>query len=157
TVDLSFSSDEPYQRWYYTEILSHDAKAILLDRLNDGGALLSDHDWTRQIGVVVAGSAATDGHVARCTVKFSTRQAAEDEYQDVKAGIRTKVSVGYTINKYEYDEKEETLTATEWEPLEISLVAIPADTSVGVGRSRGRADDEETKCDCGDPDCDDPD
>lgn len=148
TVSLSFSSDEPYDRYFYSEILSHDKKAILLDRLNDGGALLSDHDWQRQIGVVVAGTAKTDGHVARCDVKFSTRQAAEDEYQDVIAGIRTKVSVGYTINKYEYDEKEETLTATEWEPLEISLVAIPADTSVGVGRSLERAPE------CDDPECD---
>jgi HK97 family phage major capsid protein len=145
TVEIAFSSDEPYERWFYTEILSHDAKAIMLKRLNNGGALLKDHDTRQQIGVVVPGSAKTDGHVARCTVKFSQRQLAQDEFQDVLDGIRSKISVGYEIHKFEYDEKSETLTATLWEPLENSTVAIPADDSVGVGRSltedRGPATD----------------
>jgi HK97 family phage major capsid protein len=154
TVEIAFSSDEPYERYFYTEILSHDAKAIMLKRLNNGGALLKDHDTRQQIGVVVPGTAKSDGHVGRCTVKFSKKQLAQDEFQDVLDGIRTKISVGYEIHKYEYAEKEETLTATLWEPLENSLVAIPADDSVGVGRSKDTGDGEDPACD--NPDCEDP-
>jgi len=134
TVDLSFSSDMAGERYFYTEVLSHKDGAIKLDRLNSGGALLKDHDTRTQVGKVVEGTAETDGKKARATVKFSKRQIAEDEFQDVVDGIRQLVSVGYEIHKYEYDEKSETLTATLWEPLEISLVSIPFDTTVGVGR-----------------------
>jgi len=45
------------------------------------------------------------------------------------------VSVGYRIHKTEVDEKTEVYTVRKWSPLEVSLVSIPADKTVGVGRS----------------------
>src|SRR5690554_1411904 len=68
TVDLSFSSDTPYERYFYTEVLSHKKGAVLLNRLNDGGAFLSDHDTRKQIGAFVAGSVRIDGNKCRGTV-----------------------------------------------------------------------------------------
>lgn len=159
TIDLSIATDAPYDRWYYTEILSHEKGAVRLGRLNDGGAFCSDHDTRRQIGAFVPGTVRIEDHKTRGLVKFSERKAADDEWKDVLAGIRTKTSVGYIIHKYEYDEKTDTLTAIDWEPLEGSLVAVPADTDTGTDReldlAGGRAD--EACSVCGDPDCADPD
>lgn len=143
TVDLAFASETPIERWYGTEVLRCDGGAVMLSRLNAGGALLSDHNTRAQVGAVVSGTARTDSdRVCRATVKFSQRQAGADEFQDVQDGIRTQVSVGYMVHKYEVDEDTNTYTATRWEPLEISLVSIAADVvGSGVGREfeAGRA------------------
>ena len=52
TFEFSCSSEAPYQRGSYVEILSHEPGAIKLDRLNDGAALLFNHDWDELIGVI---------------------------------------------------------------------------------------------------------
>jgi hypothetical protein len=44
------------------------------------------------------------------------------------------VSVGYRVHEWEKRGKDDMI-ATKWEPLEISIVSVPADASVGVGRS----------------------
>jgi len=143
TADLAFASETPIERWYGTEVLRCDGGAVMLSRLNAGGALLSDHNTRAQVGAVVSGSARADSdRVCRATVKFSQRQAGADEFQDVQDGIRTQVSVGYMVHKYEVDEDTNTYTATRWEPLEVSLVSIAADVvGSGVGREfeAGRA------------------
>ncbi|KQP39673.1 hypothetical protein ASF44_08045 [Pseudorhodoferax sp. Leaf274] len=60
-------------------------------------------------------------------------------FADVVDGIRRHVSVGYVIHQAVATEVRDsgvdTYTATDWEPLEVSLVSVPADASVGVGRS----------------------
>jgi HK97 family phage major capsid protein len=76
-----------------------------------------------------------DDRVCRATVKFSQRQTGFDEFRDVQQGIRTQVSVGYIVHEYTVDNDTETYTATRWEPLEISTVAIAADVvGSGIGR-----------------------
>jgi HK97 family phage major capsid protein len=90
-----------------------------------------------QIGVVEQINLGAD-RVARAVVRFGKSARAEEIYQDVKDGIRSNVSVGYVINEMVSDGKQgdrEIYRATRWMPLEISIVSIPADTSVGVGRS----------------------
>jgi HK97 family phage major capsid protein len=61
---------------------------------------------------------------------------AQEIFQDVVDGIRGNVSVGYRVNKMERSasNKDEYLVRS-WSPLEVSVVSIPADQSVGVGRS----------------------
>jgi HK97 family phage major capsid protein len=144
TVEIAFASQTPIDRWYGTEILQCDPASVMLDRLNNGGALLLNHDTGAQVGVVVAGTARADSDgVCRATVKFSQRQAGLDEFQDVKDGIRTQISVGYLVHEYISNEDTETYTATRWEPLEVSTVAIAADVvGSGVGRTldAGRSD-----------------
>ena len=52
TVEVAFSSEEPVRRWFGDEVLSHAQGAVDLSRLNGGGAVLFNHDWDDQIGVI---------------------------------------------------------------------------------------------------------
>lgn len=145
TVDVAFSSEAPVQRWFGIEVLDHSPGAADLTRLNNGGALLDNHDTDCQIGVVVPGSAQIGvDKIGRATVLFSRSQSGMEMMQDVMDGIVTNCSVGYQINEMvettttDADGDEDTVCrVTSWTPLEISLVAIPADPTVGVGRSEG--------------------
>ncbi|MEO1221840.1 MAG: hypothetical protein AAFY42_10890, partial [Pseudomonadota bacterium] len=135
TVELSFSSEEPYQRWWGTEILDHKGSSIRLGRLNDGGALLMDHNHRDQVGVIER--AWTKGRKGYALVRFGRSARAEEIFQDVRDGIRKLVSVGYRVHELVLEKAKdglETYRATDWEPYEISLVAVPADSTVGVGR-----------------------
>lgn len=137
TVPLAFSSETPYERYFGTEILDHTPAAVRLGRLDDAGAVLLDHDTTRHVGVVEKVAIGTD-RVGRAIVRFGKSAEAEAAFQDVQDGIRKHVSVGYFIHRMVMEEQTdgvETYRVTDWEPIEISLVAIPADPSVGVGRA----------------------
>ena len=138
-VRLAFSSEEPVERSFGMEVLSHDADAIDLDFLGSGRApLLLDHDLGRQIGVVENVTVDSDRR-GRAVVRFGKGALSREVLDDVVDGVRANVSVGYRINELEResdreDEGLETFVARRWTPLEVSIVAIPADTSVGVGR-----------------------
>lgn len=135
TIELSFSSESPVDRWFGTEILDHSPASVRLDRLNDGAALLVDHNTRDHVGVVE--SASVDNRRGRAVVRFGSSERATEIYNDVADGIRRLVSVGYRIHKMvnDGDPEDETFRATDWEPHEISIVAVPADASVGVGRT----------------------
>ena len=135
TVELSFSSEEPYERWWGVEILDHGKSAVELGRLNGSAALLMDHNIRDQVGVVE--KAWLNGRKGRALVRFGKSARADEIFNDVKDGIRKLVSVGYRIKKLVLEKEEDgecTYRALEWEPYEISLVSVPADTTVGVGR-----------------------
>lgn len=137
TVELSFSSEEPYKRWFGIEILDHEPSAVRLGRLRDGGALLLDHTAERHIGVVEQVSIGAD-RVGRAVVRFGRGELASEVFQDVQDGIRKHVSVGYLVHRMVLEEEtdsEETYRVTDWEPFEVSLVAVPADATVGIGRA----------------------
>ena len=145
TVELAFASDVPcphfsYRLWDFIDVkLSMDTGAMRADRLRSGAALLADHDPTDQIGVVESFSVDTKDGKARAKVRFSKSARGEEIYQDVLDGIRRNVSVGFSIHKLVLEEENEDgndlYRADDWEPFEISIVSIPADISVGVGRS----------------------
>ena len=151
TVELSFASETPVDRWYGQEILDCAEKSCDLSRLKDGAPLLHNHNPSEQIGVVEDARMHED-RKGRATVRFSRSQKGEEAFQDVIDGIRRKVSVGYQVNKMEPDndaaevaktgvkpKEEEELPMfriTSWVPYELSLVSLPADNSVGVGRSQ---------------------
>lgn len=137
TVEIAFSSEAPYERAFGMEVLRHNRESVMLNRLERGAAVLVNHDSDDQVGVVQAARIDEDG-VGRAVIRFSRSQRGEEIYQDVKDGIRQLVSVGYRIHDYEIQERKgepDLVTVTRWEPYELSIVAIPADTSVGVGRS----------------------
>ncbi len=138
TVELSFSSEISVDRFFGSEILDHSSGSVVLDWINSGRApLLADHDPAMQIGVVEKAEIGKD-RVGRAVVRFGKSAQAESYFQDVKDGIRGNISVGYRIHQMLIEESAngvETYRASKWEPLEISLVSIPADQSVGVGRS----------------------
>ncbi len=146
TVELAFSSEEPYGRWFGTEILDHDKKSIRLGRLKNGGPLLLDHDTRSHVGVIESVDIGPD-RVGRAVVRFGRSAAAEEAFNDVKDGIRKHVSVGYRVHKMRLEEEgadgaESTYRVTDWEPLEVSIVAVPADATVGIGRSDDSSDHE---------------
>ncbi len=137
TVEIAFSSEAPVERYFGTEILDHSPKSVRLGRLNNGGAVLVEHDRNRQIGVIVSARIDAD-RVGRAVIRFGKSALAEEIFHDVMVGIRRLVSVGYRNHKTETETKTagvETVRVTDWEPFEISLVAIPADETVGVGRN----------------------
>ncbi len=137
SIDMAFSSETPVERWFGQEILSHDAGAVRMNRLKDGAPLLLQHDPDRQIGVIVASRIDQD-KTGRATVRFSKSAAADEILQDVTDGIRSKVSVGYRVHNIILEESGDDgdkYRVTDWEPMELSIVSIPADNAVGVGRA----------------------
>lgn len=142
-IELSFSSEEPYTREYWdgekeTEILGHAQNEVRLDFLASGNApFLEQHNHEKQIGVI--GSAVIDPSAkkGRAVIRFSSGKAGEEAYKDVLEGIRKNISVGYRVHKVRILEEEPghvTYRAVDWEPFEISLVSVPADKTVGIGR-----------------------
>lgn len=137
TVELAFASDAPYERWWGVEILDCTASAVNLERLNNRHPLLLDHNTRDQIGVVEKAWVDSD-RKCRALVKFSRSARAEEIFQDVIDGIRELVSVGYSIDDMVLESRtDETATyrVTNWTPFEVSIVSVPADASVGIGRS----------------------
>ncbi|MBF0448698.1 MAG: HK97 family phage prohead protease [Magnetococcales bacterium] len=142
---LSFSSDEPYLRasWFddpWMETLGHDVGEIDLSRLSDGAPLLFNHDrFTRENFIGVVEKAWTEGNKGFATVRLSQGSHVDTIWSDVKNKILRNVSVGYkilerTLTKANKEGPDE-YRVTSWLPMEVSLVTVPADQSVGVGRS----------------------
>jgi HK97 family phage major capsid protein/HK97 family phage prohead protease len=134
TYEFPFSSETPVARYFGNEVLSHETKAADLSRLNDGAPLLFNHDVDRVIGVVEA--ARIDENLKRgyARVRFSNNSFAQEVLADVKDGILRNVSFGYSIDKME-ERGSGNFVATAWSPYEVSLVAIGADPTIGIGRS----------------------
>lgn len=152
-VELAFSSEAPYSRIYtdqngdpveLKEILVHDKDAVDLSVLNDKASLLFNHEFDNHIGVVVPGSARIDEDgVGRALVQFSkVGQLANETFEKVKEGTMSKVSVGYTVQEGYADFSKGVYFVSRWQPYEISIVSVPADSSVGVGRSLNTITDE---------------
>lgn len=136
TVNIAVSSELAVGRSFGNEILVHEQGAIDMAFLASGRApLLLDHDMEKQIGVIESVELSAD-KVLRAKVRFGRSALAQEVFQDVVDGIRSNVSVGYRVNKMERSPMEkDTYLVRSWSPLEVSVVSIPADPSVGVGRS----------------------
>jgi HK97 family phage major capsid protein len=137
TVEVAFSSEEPVPRWFGSEVLDHGPGAVDMSRLLDGAAVLWNHNTDVQIGVVESAEVGSDRR-SRAVLRFGRGARSEEIFRDVIDGVIRHVSVGYSIRAIKTEEKEgeaDVVTVTEWQPFEISLVAVPADGSVGVGRS----------------------
>ena len=136
-IQIAFSSEEPYERFFGMEVLSHDPQSVRLGRLNGGGAVLVNHDHDDQVGVVDRAWLDADGK-CRADIRFSKSKRGKEIQEDVEDGIRQLVSVGYRIHDYDVTENREgpdDVLVTDWEPYEVSIVSVPADPTVGVGRS----------------------
>lgn len=146
TVELAFSSEAEVKRWFGIEILDHTPGAMRDGRLRDGAAVLVNHDWDDQVGVVESISVDADRR-GRAVVRFGNGVRASEIWQDVVDGIRRHVSVGYTVHGIKLVEERDgtdVYRINDWEPFEISLVAVPADPSVGVGRGMEKPPEERT-------------
>lgn len=137
TVELSFSSEEPVERWFGYEVLGHQPGEVDLSRLMNSGAFLMDHSARDHRGAIE--KAWLDGATGRAIVRLSRSERGEELFNDIKDGIRPHISVGYRILELLHVKRDENgndwYRATKWAPYEISSVSVPADTTVGVGRS----------------------
>ena len=139
-VELSFSSELPVERHFGIEILDHSPGAVDLSRLNNGsGPLLWNHDPSELVGRVSKAWVSGD-RKARASVRFGNSTRAKELWTDVQDGIIETVSVGYRILETRTEKKDgqEVYRAVKWQPLEISLVSVPADVGVGIHRSASR-------------------
>ncbi|HBR5257769.1 TPA: phage major capsid protein [Klebsiella pneumoniae] len=144
TYEIAFSSETPVERQIQdeygqpvtvNEILVHDGPENAdLTRINNGAALLFNHNFDNHLGIVIPGSVRIDAdRVGRAVVKFSKHgQLAQEVQAKVDEGTISKISFGYDINEYEL--KGDDLIVTHWAPYEISFVTVPADDKVGLGR-----------------------
>ena len=142
TVNLAFSSEEPYDRSFGTEILSHNPEDVDFSFIASGRApLLLNHDLEKQIGVIEEAKISDADKVGRAVVRFGKSKLADEVFRDVIDGIRSNVSVGYEIMKMDKvkgddEDEDKPKYRVNWKPLEASIVSVPADSTVGVGRSR---------------------
>ena len=155
-VTVSFSSEQPVDRWWGPEILAHDESSVNLDRLNQIGVALFNHDRGYVIGKVE--NAQCDAAEKRCyaDIIFDKDDWAEYIYQKVQSGTLKGVSVGYSVDVWEEVMpnkmssngrfKGPCYVATRWTPLEISIVSIPADETVGVGREMDESFTDPANC-----------
>ena len=133
TMQFPFSSEYPVARYYGNEVLSHEPGHCDMTRMSGGAPLLYNHDPDRVIGVVERGYISEDEKRGYAKVRFSMNEKAQEILADIRDGILRGISFGYSIEKME--EREDGFVATNWRPYEVSVVSIPADPTVGIGRS----------------------
>jgi HK97 family phage prohead protease len=132
-ITFALSSEEPVERYFGTEILSHEKSAIRMGRISKRAMpLLFNHSPGDPIGMVESGEI-RGGRLHVEATLFDTERARE--VAAMLAGGLRNVSVGYRIHDAEEDRKSGEFRVTDWEPYEASIVTIPADPTVGLGRS----------------------
>lgn len=138
-LEFSASSETPVMRGWEREVLSHASESVNMERMQTGAPVLFAHDDRIPIGVVR--SARIDGRRLRVSMQWSKNARAREIRQDVEDGVIRGVSIGYSIERSEVTAAGDppTVTATRWTPHEVSIVAVPADTTVGIGRSAERS------------------
>ena len=133
TYTFPFSSEFGVARSFGNEVLSHEAGAANLARLQDSAPLLWNHDPNKVVGVVERAWIDEQSKRGYSTVRFSRNAFAQEILADVKDGVLRNVSFAYEIN--DMQQRAEDFVATKWTPYEVSIVSIPADPTVGVGRA----------------------
>lgn len=149
TVELTYTTGAKVKRFdyrsgeFFEQELSLEPGAVRLERLKAGAPLLNSHwDMTLEdvVGVVL------DADETTAKVKFSERDSVEPIWRDVKDGIIKNVSVGFHIHRNEDVTPEGSSIrikrAVDWEPVEISLVPVPADAGAQVRRMEAHKEDE---------------
>lgn len=151
-MTISASSETPYlrQSWWddpWIEVLGHKKGECDLSRFDGGaGVLLANHDRYTAVGDTPLASigaieaARLTGGQLEVDIAISRREALADLRQDIADGLVRNVSIGYLINervltRQGKDGEADEYRVTNWMPFEVSLVDIPADASVGLGRS----------------------
>lgn len=148
-VVLSFSSEEPYMRFFGLEILDHSEGACDLSRLSEVGVLLFNHNTDRVIGKIE--KVWIEKNRGYAEVSFDEDEDSEIIYQKVKSGTLKCTSVWYAVKDWEEVPKGKKSDdgrfdgpcsiAKKWMPYEVSIVSVPADATVGVGRNQEKSNE----------------
>jgi len=137
TVSASLSSEYPVRRQDGEEVLSHKTGAVDLSRAPL--PLLCSHNSAALPVGVVEGLTVANGKL-KGEIRLSANQ--DSLWRDICDGILRNLSIGYQIT-----EKQKTkrgFIATKWMPYECSLVAAPADNTVGIGRNFNKTKGQKT-------------
>lgn len=153
SLRMSICSDTPYKRYdywndeEYWEVLDLSPEGFDTERLKAGLPILYNHD--RDQHLARATSFKCDGH--RCEVSdliWSESEFAQGKRRDAESGALPTTSIGYSLT----DEgicvgalEEIPIYKFKFKIFEASLVTVPADISVGVGRQRDHKPDGEPK------------
>jgi len=148
TIEVVWSRGAPVLRndgfEQYVELLSLAPGAVRLDRLNAGAPFLDTHcsdGLANVIGAVLPGSAEIRDGLGVATIRLSQAPGVADSVQKIREGVIRNVSVGYVVHESVRSQEGKGPifeTAVDWEPVEISAVAVPADPGAQI-RSRGRS------------------
>lgn len=144
SVDVSFSSEtDTVVRWGEPEILDHAPGSVDLTRLNSIGVVLFNHDPYTPIGRIE--NARIENGRGLATLVFDEDEESDRIFRKVASGTLKGISVSYTYDDYSFLCDNETsadgrfkgpcLLVKRWTAIEISVVSVPADASVGIGRS----------------------
>jgi len=154
-VELSFSSETPVERWFGREILLHDKDAVDLEPLINAGSVLRNHDADQPVAVPIKVWIDEKEKKGRAQIQFKDTELSRKTWEEVKEGLIRGVSVGYVVDEWLYLDDGESwkrfagpaYVAKRWKVLEISLTPIPADPSVGVGRTAETKKQEDSMSD----------
>jgi phage head maturation protease len=137
SIEVTFSTGAavkrtPYYSEAYIEELSMKKSHVNLERFKKGAPVLDSHDRYNGLDAVlgVVESARIVDGVGVARVRFSEREELQGKINDIKSGVIRNVSVGYVVHTFrEMPEQDgvKVLRAVDWEPMELSFVAIPAD------------------------------
>jgi hypothetical protein len=159
TVEVVWSTgaavrrSDPWTGKPYDEQLSLEPGHVDLSRLMNGAPLLDSHAAYALAGIIgvverawIENGAA--GLEARAVIRFSERPEVASLWQDVRAGIIRHVSVGYRVRTYRIEEDADppVWRAIDWQPVELSLVAVPADPNAGLRGAGLRSEDPTNPC-----------
>ena len=147
TIEIVWTTGATVQRYRwegwddlveYDEELVVTPEAIRLERMNAGAPFLNSHyayDLESVLGSIVPGSVKIEGGQGRAMVKLTSAEDAAGIVHRILEGTVRFVSVGYRVHKYEItkqDGQRETWRAVDWEPMEVSAVAMPADAGAHI-------------------------
>lgn len=143
-VTLSFASEEPCPDfWGDPEILRCNDQAADISRFTAGVMpVLFNHNRDAVIGRPTR--IWFENTKAYAEIQFDDDDESTRIWNKVQSGSLRGVSVGYRVNEWRFIEKnqvsEDGITGPawigeRWAVYEISIVSVPADATVGVGRS----------------------
>ena len=131
TISASISSEEPVERFGKDEVLLHTEEAVDLSRAPL--PLLTSHD-ADQVPVGIVENLKIVGRKLRGVLRFGSSAKARELWEDVRGGVLRGLSIGYQVHETE-PQGRDAYNVTRWMPYEVSLVSVPADATVGIGRS----------------------
>lgn len=142
TIDVIWTTGATVQRRRYEgwdDVVEYDEElvvtpgAVRMDRLNAGAPFLDSHrSWGLEsvVGAVLPGTARIEGGQGFARVRLTSAPDAAPIVQRIMDGTVSAVSVGYRVHRYDITKAQgqrELWRAVDWEPMEISAVAMPAD------------------------------
>lgn len=147
TIDVVWTTGATVQRRRYEgwdDVVEYDEElvvtpgAVRMDRLNAGAPFLDSHrSWGLEsvVGAVLPGTARIESGQGFARVRLTSAPDAVPIVQRIMDGTVSAVSVGYRVHRYDITKAQgqrELWRAVDWEPMEISAVAMPADPGAHI-------------------------